>query len=99
MPRGTSGKRGLQSRGGFQKILAKFLGIESAGLQKLCSKRFLFVSEAQQQVLRTDMAMVQTVCFFGRVFEDTSGLVVERQVSMSRDFLLFSAASLDFTSD
>ena len=74
----------FDERGALRRFLAKFLGIETAVTQEFRGETFLFISQAQQQMLGADVAMGQPVCLISCILENALGFVAEWQVDGGR---------------
>ena len=60
---------------------------QAALVQDLGGKAFLFPQQAQQQMLGTDVLVIQALGFFGAIGEHALALVAERQIHRSGHLL------------
>ena len=70
-----------------------------AFVQNLRGETLLFAQEAEQQMLRADVLVVQTLSFFGAIGEDALALVAERKIDRSRNLLANRGVTFDLLPD
>ncbi len=72
---------------------------QTAFVQNFGRKALLFPQQAQQQMLRADVLVIQALGFFGAIRQHTLALMAQRKIDRRRNFLPDRGVPFDLLSD